>query len=525
MLVIASLVPNKDRQKWIANLLIVCFFVWLFYFGWLITGIAFCDSDTCWLLAMGRWIIEHRQLPGADPFSAAVTAYASSMHMPLIQYQWFAEILFYLTYRSTGLIGLLVLNAGIACVTFVYLPYWSLVKANCSKFASLVIICTIVTLASFCLYIRPQIFSFLFFSLLTYLFVPTKNLLKKISWRAVLALLAIMFLWVNTHIFFPLGIAFIVLLLVAKYLEMRFIDSDKNYNYSLFLLPVAAFLPTLANPWGINIWNYAAQLSQHASSQWVTEMYPLNLVYWRDPIILSFFSLLLVYLMLCIFYRVFSLKKLGLVSPLLAIIGAYLSLTHCRLVPITSLFILAASAELASRQSDDLLTDRSTSRISLLRENIEQDLSQKVFNKYSWMGATCVMVFMGALLAFAAHPKTLPQETRSFKPPFAAIDFLKIHRPAGNVYNDPKFGSMMCWYMPNVDVFFDTRFSQYEPERMLDSLHTKNCNLGWEKTWNKYNFDWAFIKPSIPLAKALGKMGWQTAYADKDAVILTKPPG
>ncbi len=82
---------------------------------------------------------------------------------------------------------------------------------------------------------------------------------------------------------------------------------------------------------------------------------------------------------------------------------------------------------------------------------------------------------------------------------------------------------MMTWYLPDPNIFYDSRFSQYEPERMTEYLQIATCGPDYEKIWQKYNFNWAFIQSSTPLAKTLQqKDGWAAIYKDKIAVVLVK---
>jgi len=81
----------------------------------------------------------------------------------------------------------------------------------------------------------------------------------------------------------------------------------------------------------------------------------------------------------------------------------------------------------------------------------------------------------------------------------------------------------MIWYLDNPDVFIDTRFSQYDPQRLPEVTQISNCDYGRKDIWQKYNFDWIFLRPTVPIVKALRQMGWKTVYEDKVAVILVKP--
>ncbi len=358
------------------------------------------------------------------------------------------------------------------------------------------------------------------------MYVPTRTKLVKISVPIVLVTLITMLLWSNMHMFFPLGIIFISMLVLARFLEIHFIDKGDRFDYYYFLVPIVAVLPTLINPWGIHLWSYVDRLRTHASSDWVTEMAPIQFANLSEPLTLSFYLLMIVYLLLYFYGGNWSLRKLGIVSPLLLLSGAAMSLKHCKLVPATALFIFAACLELLSRpsafiHSADKAIDNSEVKPVVWQE-INAYLEQIFYNKSACVGCVLLLVIMGALNYARANSLTLPNTSAPVSPPFQAIEFLKTHRPMGKLFNDPYFGSIMTWYLNDPELFYDTRFAQYPPERMLESLRIKTCNTGWQEDWRKYNFDWVFIPPSLPLAKALRSAGWKAIYEDKTAIILTK---
>ncbi len=129
----------------------------------------------------------------------------------------------------------------------------------------------------------PPYFSFLFLAALIYLYIPSKSTSEKLSPFKTLAIIIIMLLWANTHIFFPLGIVFLSLVILARFLESRFIDHENDFDRSQFLLPIIAFLPTLINPWGAQIWAYIDRLRNCPVNQLAPEMVPVNLMDWQNP--------------------------------------------------------------------------------------------------------------------------------------------------------------------------------------------------------------------------------------------------
>src|SRR5690349_6130274 len=66
------------------------------------------NYDFFWHLATGRWIVEHRALPLADPFSIA-----SDRH-PWIHGEWLFEVIAYASHAMVGLSGMSIVVASAA---------------------------------------------------------------------------------------------------------------------------------------------------------------------------------------------------------------------------------------------------------------------------------------------------------------------------------------------------------------------------------------------------------------------------
>ena len=61
---------------------------------------AVVDTDLYWHLAAGRYIVETRTIPTADPFSSTM------LGKPWVDIYWLAQVGWYLIYQAAGLAGL-----------------------------------------------------------------------------------------------------------------------------------------------------------------------------------------------------------------------------------------------------------------------------------------------------------------------------------------------------------------------------------------------------------------------------------
>ena len=142
------------------------------------------------------------------------------------------------------------------------------------------------------------------------------------------------------------------------------------------------------------------------------------------------------------------------------------------------------------------------------------------------------IVGLGAyLITFAVEPE-LPQGSAAFAPPVKAVKFIGQHRPHGNQLNDPHFGNVLMWQLKDAPpVFIDSRYNVFGNDLLQDYWKMVNCSEGWEGLLDKYQIDWVFIPPKLPLSKKLAihqerdskKTGdWKLLYEDKASNIYAR---
>src|SRR6476646_9619504 len=81
----------------------------------------FNDGDTSWHIATGQWIIDHRTIPGTDPFSF------TWFGKPWVPIEWLSEVIYAFAYRLAGYAGVA------AVVTAALIAMHAIVFANASR--------------------------------------------------------------------------------------------------------------------------------------------------------------------------------------------------------------------------------------------------------------------------------------------------------------------------------------------------------------------------------------------------------
>lgn len=186
-------------------------------------------------LALGKIIVSSGNIPSTNLFSY------TNPNFPFINHHWLSEVIFYVLFNIHPY--LLLLLRSLFVISAISIAGWYAYK----KFG---IISTGISMLIFSplfldrLQIRPEIFCYLFFSVLLF-FLLNYPKYNKFLWTIPL----MMILWVNIHISFVFGI-FLIFLIFAKglFIYRKGIFQQKRFLLILLL----SLLATLINPHGIN---------------------------------------------------------------------------------------------------------------------------------------------------------------------------------------------------------------------------------------------------------------------------------
>lgn len=186
--------------------LILLFFVLSFLFR---SDLSF-DQDLGRHLALGKiiWLTHH--VPKINLFSYTYPGF------PFINHHWLFEVIAYLSSITIGLEGLLMIKIIILLVV----AFITLMLAKRTKSVLLIPVAFIfLHLMRERLELRPEILSFLFTALIFYILEK----FEKDNSKLIFILPLISLIWVNTHIYFPVGI-FLQLIFLASMVFKKFIQ-------------------------------------------------------------------------------------------------------------------------------------------------------------------------------------------------------------------------------------------------------------------------------------------------------------
>jgi len=220
------------------------------------------DFDTGWLMASGRWALQHHSISGTDVLS--YTTPGAAWHYPSL-----AGVLYYAIYSAAGFAGLSVFCA-LVCAA---LTGWLALRTPGGGWpngggwiAPLLAILAVPSLV-YRTTPRADLFTTVFFALLLLELWRFHRDQSGASDARLWTLPLILFLWVNLHPGYVAGLGLLAAYVVVEVLELPFAERSapalRRLRSSAPWL-VAAAVATLLNPWGWSMLSSASTLSMHA---------------------------------------------------------------------------------------------------------------------------------------------------------------------------------------------------------------------------------------------------------------------
>lgn len=525
-----------------ARSLLVLLLLVVFVAAVFIAGASLHDPDTCWLVALGKLIVETSALPATDPYSYTMALFPDRK---FVLYQWLAEVLFYLSYKAADLTGLLLLAATVLTAAFVSIPLAFARKIGMpGVFAVVGTILTLMT-AFFHFLCRPEIFSYLLLAIyisMTHFLLRGKKI-ESVNFGYVTVFGAVMLLWCNLHSAFVLGLLYLFVFALVTTLADFIADKRLSaHNYTIILCFVVAFLCTFTNPYGVGLWQYLPTLFFTPLNKHIIELRPIAPKDFLEWTYYPFFILLATTLTFTARALKAKINPAFVGSPRGQVIFAAIAVIcwgiagFCsrRLIPFAAVHMFAEGGYLlallrAEKQiaGSEKIADGQNVQTDAL--SFWQAVDRKLDASYQpqglmWFVTIAVLAGVGVYFVASRIPDAvvLPQSGGAFKAPFKAVETIEKEKPRGNLFNHPQFGDVMIWKMAQPPkLFIDTRFDMYGAE-IVDNYQTLYAAKdGWEHLMQRYKIAWIFVQPDAPIAKRLGaEPNWKVLYEDKSSIVL-----
>jgi len=447
---------------------------------------------------------------------------------PFINHHWGSEVIFYLLSTNFGMTSTLFVTVLCSLLAFLLVYYYALKSSAAAAFDAV----SIVSFLSLGILfertdVRPEAFSYLFFVL--FLIILFKNREKPTRW--LYTLIPLQLLWVNTHVYFIIGIVLVGLFFLDSIITLlrhsgeqrdsRIDSGQARMTTKLLFVLVSCSLATLFNPNGLSGALYPFRVFENYGYSIEENQNIFFLWEYSQKRTIAFFWVSVVTLFTVLFLRA---KHTRPIDWLLAITFTILGIQAIRNFPLyvfvvfipftyhlTDLF--TNTVILGSKATPESRTDPGQARMTMYKNALP--------------------IFLLLLFAWQSY-YVITTKPLGFSTPTGAskaVDFLQTNNLKGPIFNNFDIGSYLIFRLyPHEKVFVDGRPEAY-PSSFFQNTYIpmqQDPKL-FAKADKKYRFNTIFFAHTdqTPWAKQflreiVKNPTWQIAYLDDTVIILTK---
>lgn len=442
------------------------------------------DPDLWGHLKFGEDIVLSRAIPETDTYS--YTAFGSKW----TNHEWLSEVIFYVLFKFSGSTGLIFLKLLVGLLTTAFL-YRVIAERMENQILLWILLALGLSNISFGFATRPQIFTYLFFSL--FLFCLHRYD-KQPDFKYLLALFPQMILWTNFHGGFVAGVGTYLIFAATR-------AHRKDFLKAVLPAGLLIFLATLINPYGLDLW-FFLQDSLLQKRPYIGEWQGVSL----STRFLDYFLLVV----LSVIVLIASREKKRPYEILLLVILTVLSFKQNRHIPLFSMIALL------------IISDHLGSIVNETFSRMLKKANQWILI-LSFFAISIFFVWMSLSLN-KANP--LKIEIPDDKYPVWAVHFLKENRIKGNLFPYFDWGEYCIWELHKTNkVFFDGRFETvYQGPIRTDYFRVLYGEEDPNRLFNNHpETDILLLPPKNPLLMRLqGEKGWVEVFRSNTAVILLK---
>ncbi len=496
------------------------------------------DPDLWWHMATGRYIVDTGAIPRVDPFSYTAAG------KPWIAHEWLAEVVMYMLYRLGGYLALVLFFGSMVTLAFgIVLRTLRLLGLKAVAAAAITFWAAFMSLFGWD--VRPQIFSYLIFSLYLYLLLRSRKSADRWLWL----LPCLMILWVNLHAGYVMGLVLLVLFLAGEAInqhsalstqhsapstqnpELRTQNSALGPRRSSFRsylsVAVATVAATVVNPQGPAMLLYPLSYAgtQNASMKNITE--------WQSPDF-HYYYFFVFGISLMVLMVAPSRKRMdwALVLPLLALTA--MSLQSVRVIPF---YAIAVAPILATRLAGGRGSEAGGQRAgdgenpeprtqnpepNLITHHSSLITHHSPATPWNWLVlGLCLVTMASTLLSDRAQ---LGPEPLTTEYPVAGVRYLRESGLKGNLLNTFHWGGFLIWsFYPERRVFVDGRPDMYGDQFMEEYEKVQDARPGWKEVLDRYQIEVALVEKDGRTATLLLASGeWQELFRGNIESVLVR---
>ncbi|MDP1845349.1 MAG: hypothetical protein Q8L09_01210 [Candidatus Moranbacteria bacterium] len=443
----------------------------------------------------------------------------TNQDFPVVNHHWGSGVLFYLIYKLGGFSGLSLFYIFLSIVSFGI--FFVVAKRESNFTVAAVLSILLIPLMAERREIRPEVFSCFFAAFFLWTLWSWHK--KELANSRLYALPLLMVLWVNSHVYFFLGLFLIgtywlqemAQFLFAKLSDEEFLEKVRGAK-NLTVVLVLSVLAALVNPFGWKGLVYPLQIFRNYGytivenkSVWFVENYGItnsNFMLIKAILVLMILSFVLIFII--------NKKKISIPYLIFAIffgtIG-WLAIRNFTLLGFFALPVLALNFE------------------NIFTPNQKDNLPAKE-------NGIAVAFIAIAMIAIFANYKFISLHSGDrgiglLPGNEAAAEFIKKENIKGPIFNNYDIGGYLVWSLPeNEKVFVDNRPEAY-PDSFFSQVYKpmQGDMSVFKKVYEKYNFNAiVFSRNDITpwgmnfLKVIRGNSNWGKVFEDDYAIVFVK---
>jgi hypothetical protein len=451
--------------------------------GWVAGSARFADNSFFWHLRTGEWILDHGRVPTHDVFS--FTAPGTKW----IAQSWLAEVAYGALDRTVGAFGIRVF-VGLVGVAIAVLSYRLALRLCRARLRAAGI--TLVALV--CVFSiwseRPLVLGLLCFVVLLWVVeVPTSF----VGRHPLVAIPVVMWIWANVHGSFALGLAYLGLHLIG-----RWVDGAPPFRpgreRTILVGAAIGFVATFVNPYGVSLVLFPVHLLSRGEIL-------SHVIEWQSPDFRSKWGIALA-AWICLFvaavargrHRV-SRRDLIVAVPMLLL--ALWALRNITIAPLVGLPVVARAFA------------------------VDEDTPER-FSSTFVAGIVAVLVLVGVALGVggASEPSFAFDSY-----PVRSLRYVEQHGLLGSrmLTDDADAGYVILRDAPEQRVFLDDRYDMYPPGLIHDYFKVSDGLPGWDRVLDDRGVDVVLWSRRGALASELDHSEeWQRVHRDATHAVWVR---
>lgn len=490
---------KKNSRLWIATVLFIgIFFLYLR---------PVTDPDFGWHVAIGKYILENKEIPKTDIFSFSNPDY------PYVYHSWLSEVLLYLMYNKFGLWGINILYSTIAALSFLIIFSQALIKNSKITLVSAFLLSPLFVYAT---NLRTQLFTFMGLSIVYYFYQQFQKNGSKSIYLTPLVFLV----WVNLHGGFLLGLGFISLI-SAIYILTTILTKTKRSEFQekkqksarLIMITLLSFVASLINPFGVRAFSQGlTMVTKYFASSTNLDLSPLvrpGDETWIYGIILFILTII----------TVRAAKTIDIKEKILVVVLFALSLKMNRYSLVLIVVFASNFVFLINNYKEKIINI------------VKPEFYQKMLVGLLYLVVTFLFLSVGLIACempeIYRNEEVYARSTKIVYPyPYRSVEYLKENGVKNNMLNDYNWAGYLIWKLPENKVFVDGRMDYFivdgEP---FTNTYQRIINLypSWQEKMDEFDINTILLQPNTPLVQHLKKSSdWKIVNEDKYSVVLVK---